>query len=191
METCADIPLGKKPLTVRIPAIILSYTGLSFNEKLLLGLDYSFQKKKGYTIMTNVEVGRLFRLNPNIVGYCRKSLVNKGFLCKYKRKYTLTSLWKSLPPSCDNREVFLPFEIYNHPDINTGSKLLWGEYNSMSKGKNEYFAKREYTAQRLGASVESISHWTKILYENNLLKSYFINTGYCTKQKVVITCSFR
>tara|TARA_R110001583_G_scaffold42166_1_gene134088 strand:+ start:68 stop:307 length:240 start_codon:yes stop_codon:yes gene_type:complete len=36
-----------KQLVLKIPATILSSNELSFNEKLILGLDYTYQSKKG------------------------------------------------------------------------------------------------------------------------------------------------
>ena len=77
-------------------------------------------------------------------------------------------------------------EIYNHKDLSTGAKLLWGEYNSLSKGRREYFAKRSYTSKRLYSSVESITNWTKELEGCQLLKEYRHRRGYCSSQKVII-----
>lgn len=178
-----------KQLVLRIPATILSSKELSLNEKLILGLDYTYQSKKGYTKLTNSKTGQLLCLHRNIVSYCRKNLVQKGFLLKQKTKYNLTGKHKELQTE-DQREVFLPFEIYNHDQLSTGAKLLWGEYNSISKGRREYFAKRSYTSSRLNASEESITNWTKQLEEYQLLKKYEHRTGFCTSQKVVITCEF-
>ena len=48
-----------KQLVLKIPATILSNTQLSFNEKLILGLYYSFQSKKGYNILSNIKVGQI------------------------------------------------------------------------------------------------------------------------------------
>ena len=179
-----------KQLVLKIPATILSNTQLSFNEKLILGLDYAFQSKKGYNILSNNKVGELLNLHTNIVSYCRKNLLQNKFLFRVKRKYTLTEKHKNTSTE-DKREVYLPFEIYNHKHLKTGSKLLWGEYNSISKGRREYFAKRNFTAKRLNASQESITNWTKQLNEHQLLKKYEHRTGYCTSQKVIITCEFK
>lgn len=178
-----------KQLVLKIPATILSSIELSFNEKLILGLNYTYQSKKGYTILNNSRTGQLFNLHPNIISYCRKSLVQKGYLLKDKTKYILTDKHKQYQPK-HKREIFLPFEIYNHKQLSTGAKLLWGEYNSFSKGRSEYFARRSYTSTRLNASEESITNWTKQLKEHQLLKKYEHRTGYCTSQKVIITCEF-
>lgn len=178
-----------KQLVLKIPATILSSKELSFNEKLILGLDYTYQSKKGYTKLTNSKTGQLLCLHPNIVSYCRKKLVQKEFLSKHKIRYTLTDKHKELQTE-DQREIFLPFEIYNHKHLTTGAKLLWGEYNSISRGRQEYFAKRSYTSTRINASEESITNWTKQLEEHQLLKKYEHRKGYCTSQKVIITCEF-
>ncbi|MBO3096816.1 hypothetical protein [Gelidibacter pelagius] len=179
-----------KQLVLKIPATILSDCQLSFNEKLILGLDYTFQSKKGYTQLSNSKIGQLLNLHINIVAYSRKNLVQMGFLLKEGRKYTLTDKHKQLEVD-DKREIYLPYEIYRHEDLLTGSKLLWGEYNSLSKGRREYFAKRSYTSRRMNASVESITNWTNQLNDYRLFKKYEHRKGYCTSQKVVITCEFK
>jgi len=181
---------NKRKLNILISANILSDRELSFNEKLILGLHYSLSKKRGYVSMTNVEIGKTLHLHPNIINYCHKSLIKKGFLQKEKRVYFLTDKLQELPNlSNDEREILLPVEIYAS-GLNTGAKLLWGEYNSLSKGINDYFAKRNYTARRLGASEQSITNWTKELEYNNLLSEYYHKSGYAVSQKVVVTCTF-
>lgn len=180
----------KRQLNVRIPANILADTDLSFNEKLILGLHYSLDKKRGYVSMTNVGIGKTLNLHPNIVNYCHKNLIKKGFLQKEKRVYTLTDKLQHLPNlSNDNREILIPVEIYSS-SLNTGAKLLWGEYNSISKGIKNYFAKREYTARRIGASEQSITNWTKELESNNFLSEYYHKSGYAVSQKIIVTCTF-
>lgn len=181
---------NKRKLNIRIPANILSDRELSFNEKLVSGLHYSLSEKRGYVSMTNVEIGKTLHLHPNIINSCHKHLIEKGFLQKEKRVYFLTDKLQGLPNlSNDDREILLPVEIYSS-GLNTGAKLLWGEYNSLSKGVNSYFAKRDYTARRLGASEQSITNWTKELENNNLLSEYYHKSGYAVSQKVVVTCSF-
>ena len=178
-----------KQLVLRIPATILSNEALSFNEKLILGLDYTYHFKKGYNRLNNSTTGQLLCLHQNIISYSRKRLVQKGFLSKQNTKYTLTDKYKEIQVF-DQREVLLPFEIYHHQYLSTGAKLLWGEYNSISMGRREYFAKRSYTSSRLNASEESITNWTKQLEEHQLLKKYEHRIGFCTNQKVIITCEF-
>jgi len=189
-----------KKLSIDIPFEILSNKELSLNEKLVLGLDFSLKNKRGFNQLTNKKIGELLNLHPNIVGDCRKNLLEKQYLIKEKRKYFLTDCYKAIQESVindkdkigekDRRNIKLPVEIYNNQELKTGEKLLWGEYNSISKGIIEYFARREYTANRIGVSVESISKWTKSLYEKNMLVEYKVISGYCTHRKIVITCSF-
>lgn len=188
-----------RKLIIEIPFEILMNSELSLNEKLLLGLDFSLTKKLGFNQITNKGVGELFNLHPNIVGDCRKSLLEKGYLVKEGRKYFLTDHYKTVHKSeeslentknKDQRNIKLPIEIYSNKELKTGEKLLWGEYNSISKGEKEYFAKREHTANRLSVSVESISNWTKSLNEKGLFKKYQIVTGYHTHQRKIITCRF-
>jgi len=180
----------KRQLNIRIPANILGDIDLSFNEKIILGLHYSLSKKRGYVSMNNVEIGKILNLHPNIINYCHKNLIEKGFLYKEKRVYTLTDKVQEIKnPSGDNREILLPPEIYSSK-MNTGAKLLWGEYNSISKGIKNYFAKREYTARRIGASEQSITNWTKELESNNFLSEYYHKSGYAVSQKIIVTCTF-
>lgn len=189
-----------KKLTIEIPFEILSNKELSFNEKLVLGLDFSLKKKLGFNQMTNKKIGEFLNLHSNIVGNCRRNLVEKQYLIKEGRKYFLTDHYKTIEESeidddnkienKDRRNIKLPFEIYHHQELKTGEKLLWGEYNSISKGEKEYFAKREYTANRLNVSIESITNWTKALNEKGLFKKYQIVTRYYTHQRRIITCSF-
>ncbi len=181
----------KRQLNIRIPANILGDIGLSFNEKIILGLHYSLSKKRGYVSMNGVEIGKTLNLHPNIINYCHKNLIEKGFLYKEKRVYTLTDKVQEIKnPSGDNREILLPPEIYSSK-MNTGAKLLWGEYNSISQGVKTYFAKREYTARRIGASEQSITNWTKELADNKFLREYYHKTGYAVSQKIVETCIFK
>ncbi|MEC3876026.1 hypothetical protein [Chryseobacterium salviniae] len=183
-------------LTIEIPFEILSSSELSLNEKLLLGLDFSLRSKLGFNQLTNKDVGKLFKLHPNIIGDCRKNFVEKGYLMKEGRKYFLTDYYKTAEESeeiqenKDQRNIKLPFEIYTNKVLKTGEKLLWGEYNSISKGVKEYFASREYTANRLNVSVESVTNSTKSLNEKGLFKKYEIVTGYYTHQRKIITCRF-
>lgn len=182
---------GKKPMVVEIPFYILSNISLSLNEKLIYGLDYSFAKKLGFNIMSSKDISQLLNIHQNIVGKCRKNLIELGFLRKDGRKYFLED--KSIGSEnkdTDRRNIVLPIEVYSTKILKTGEKLLWGEYNSISKGTRYYFAKREYTANRLGISVESVSKWSKSLYTNGFLDEYELKSGYCTHQRKIITCRF-
>ena len=195
-----ELKTSKRPLAIEIPYEILSSEELSLNEKLILGLDFSFGKKLGFSQMSNLEIGKLLNLHPNIVGNCMRNLLIKQYLMKEGRKYFLTDHYKTenesemsnveKPENKDHRNIKLPFEIYTDNRLKTGEKLLWGEYNSISKGEIVYFAKREYTAKRLNVSIESISNWTKSLFEKEFLREYNLVTGYCTHQRKIITCRF-
>ncbi|WP_374465647.1 hypothetical protein [Chryseobacterium sp.] len=186
-------------LIIEIPFEILMNSELSLNEKLFLGLDFSLKNKLGFNQVTSKDVGKLFNLHPNIVGDCRKSLLEKGYLLKEGRKYFLTDYYKTVEESeesqentknKDRRNIKIPFEVYSNRALNKGEKLLWGEYNSISKGVKGYFASREYTANRLNVSVESVTNWTKSLNEKGLFKKYEIVSGYYTHQRKIITCRF-
>jgi len=185
-------------INLEIPFDILSDKELSLNEKLLLGLDYSLKKKLGFNQITNLEIGNLLNVHPNIIGSCRKKLVQKEYVIKKGRRYILqernnsekTSDNSSQLELKDKRNIRIPFEIYHHPELKTGEKLLWGEYNSISKGEKYYYAKREYTANRLGVSVESVSNWTTSLHKKGCFSKYEIISGYYTHQRKIITCRF-
>lgn len=154
----------------------------------ILALDFTLSKKRGYNQLSNAQVGLLLHLHQNIVSYCRKNLVTLGYLKKEKSKFILTDKFKE-NTVFDLRDIILPYQVYNCK-MNTGAKLLWGEYNSMKKGKKAYFACREYSANRLNCSVESISNWTKQLFEMGFLKHYEVISGYEKKIKIVMTKEF-
>lgn len=190
-----------KRLNLKVSPFILTNRELSDNEKLILSLDYTFSLKMGLNSMTNVDIGELLSLHPNIVGLCRKSLLNKGYLIKDnedKRIHLLTDKLKSVELPIVNEEkrtkynsvCILPFEIYNHNDITTGAKLLWGEYNTLSKTKKGYFKERLTTAKIMNVSVGSITNWTKQLSIYGLLEEYEIKSEYYKKQKIVRTVEF-
>lgn len=177
-------------LIVVVPAEVLSSEELSFNEKILLGLDFTFKQKLGFNMLTNKEVGKLFNIHPNIVSSCRKNLVENGYLTKEKRKYLLTDkiFEEQKNNKIDKRSILIPNPVYSLK-IPTGAKLLWGEYNSFSEGLDSYDASREFTSNRLKSSRESITNWTKILEENNLITVRYI-FGYGFNQKEVTTYRF-
>ncbi len=190
-----------KRLSIKVSSKILTNRELSDNEKLILSLDYTFDLKKGYTIYTNVDIGKLLSLHPNIVGLCRKSLIKKGYLVndiENKQIHRLTNKLKSVEfliiDEKKNKkyitECVLPFEIYNHRELTTGAKLLWGEYNTLSKSPDGYVKKRATTAKIMNVSVGSISNWTKQLLIQQFLSEYEVKSEYRTKQKVVRTIEF-
>ena len=178
----------KNDILLKIPCKLLSNDELSLNDKLILGMDYTFSLKFGNNSMNNKQISELFHLHINIVRECRKKLLNKGYITKDSHTFFFTSkIEESVTSMEDKRTIYIPFCIYNHPKLRTGEKLLWGEYNSFSKGEKAYFASRDYTAKRLNVSKESITNWTKFLEQENLISLRY-NIGYCTNQKIVTTC---
>ncbi|HFK5508608.1 TPA: hypothetical protein ACGZ9G_003746, partial [Elizabethkingia anophelis] len=128
-----------KKIVLKIPFQILLNPELSLNEKLVLGLDFSLAGKLGFNQMSHTEVGKQLNLHSNIVGSCRRSLVKRGLLIKEGKKYTIRFDFLSMMDgkdlsSLDKRDLKIPYEIYNNSDLKTGEKLLWSEYNSISKG---------------------------------------------------------
>ncbi len=178
-----------KKYSLLIPSKILTDYSLSFNDKLILGFDFYFVDKMEHNRLLNTEISELLHLHKNIVSRSRKHLIEVGILRKQNRIYYLNDIDLFVEKG-DARDVVIPYWIYNNKNLSTGSKLLWGEYNSISKGKKSYFASREFTANKLGCSVQSVSKWTKELDDNNLLKSYKVVAGYGTKQKRIVTCTF-
>lgn len=190
-----------KRLNIKVSPKILTNRELSDNEKLILSLDYTFDLKKGYTIYTNVDIGKFLSLHPNIVRLCRKSLIKKGYLVvdkENKQIHRLTDKLKSSEFLIINEkeqtefktECVLPYEIYHNRELTTGAKLLWGEYNALSKTPDGYVKKRETTAKIMNVSVGSISNWTKQLLMQQFLSEYEVKSEYRTKQKVVRTIEF-
>lgn len=184
-----------KKLNIKVPPAILTNRELSITEKLILALDYSFSLKNGFNILTHIDVAELLQLHKNTVQKSRKRLIENGYLVKDtedKRKFILTDKLKDVEIPLvngkkDNRTIIIPFDIYNHPDLQEGSKLLWGEYSSMSKTEKGHFQKRETTAKRLNVSTDSVTNWTKELDKYGFLDEYTIKSGYHTKQKIVRT----
>lgn len=172
-------------ITIKIPSQILSNTELTNNQKIILGLDYTLSLKKGFNKLTNTQISKMLNIHPNIVCKSRKSLVNQNYLKKEKAIYQLTDRYKSFKVK-DKRQIILVDYIYTNKHLSTGSKLLWGEYNSFCRTNENYFGSREFTSVRLGCSKESISNWTKELLNEGLI-DYQLKSGYCTKQKVVVT----
>ncbi|TXK78910.1 hypothetical protein [Mesonia sp. K4-1] len=180
---------GKKQLTLRIPVEILAEAELSLNEKYLLGIDFNLLEKEGYNCYTNKAIGQTLQLHPNLVSKARKQLVNKGFLHREGRKYYLSDLAQNYLDQNDMMAYIYPW-VYQNEQLSTGAKLLYGEYNSISRSQRNYFASRQYSADKLNVSVESITNWTKQLYQEGCLDCYYHNRGYYRNQKVVRTSGF-
>ena len=177
-----------KQLSLVIPAVILENEGLGLNEKLLLGLDYTLTVlKDGENRLSNVELSDLFQIHVNTVSSCRSRLVKDGYLLKNGRSYVLN--WEVFDKGTyeDSRDIMLNYRVYCSHLLSSGAKLLWGEYNSLSMGKNEYFASREFTSNRLKVSEQSISKWTKVLFDKGFLKVYRLERSYEKSRKVVVT----
>lgn len=177
-----------KQLSLSIPGKLLS-SGLTLNQKYILGLDFSLKEKFGYNSYSHKEVSKMISIHPNIIGNSRKALIELNLLEKKGRKYFLTQ--KSLKFLEDDKgQIVLPFDLYTISDLNTGAKLLWGVYNFISRGFRDYFALRETTAAKMNVSVGSITNWTKELNQKGLFKMYGHKNGYCTSQAVLVTCTF-
>ena len=171
---------------------ILENKELTSLEKVILSLGYSYSIKKGYNLLTNVELGELLCMNENTIGKSRKSLIEKGYETKEKSKpykYYITDKYKETKPK-DKRDLIILPEVYSK-NITVGSKLLWAEYNSLSnKGKGESFAKREYLAERLNCSLDSITNWYNELIENELISDTKLLGGAGKRQRRVKTVDF-
>jgi len=176
-----------RQLSLVLPSKILSKTSLTLNDKIVIGFDFALLQKLGYNNYTNNHLSSFLNLHVNSISNSRKVLVEKGYLIKIGRKYQLTN--KSLKIlEGDNQRIYLPFEIYNLKTIKSGEKLLWGLYNSVSRGYKDYFAKRVTTANNMAMSVETVTKYTKCLDRVGLLKLYKHNFGYCSSQTVIVTC---
>ncbi|WP_339650569.1 hypothetical protein [uncultured Salegentibacter sp.] len=162
-----------KQINLSIPGEILCRRDLTINQKLILGLDYALHKKLGYNSYSSKEVGKMLKINTTYVSLCRKQLEEKGLLKKNGRSFCLT-------------RKALDFEKKSRFQYAVLKDLL----NHLSRGFREYFAKRKTTASKLAISVEAISKWNRELHEAGLFAEYTHNSGYCTKQAVIITCSF-
>ncbi len=176
-----------RQLTLVIPSKLLTEQSLSNNDKLVLGVDLALKDKLGYNSYKNDYLSKLFSLHVNSISKSRRALVQQEFLKKTGREYQLTEKSVKLL-ECSNQSVHLPYDVYNLKIIKSGEKLLWGLYNSVSRGFKDYFAKRETTARQLAISVETVTKYTKSLNHAGLLKLYKHNFGYCSSQTVIVTC---
>ena len=180
-----ELPL----FNIKIPKGIISNKDLTDLEKLLLSIDYTLREgKEGYNSYFNTDIAKMLNVHHPQISTARKNLLKSGFYKKEGRKYTLTKHLDSFVGK-DDRDLLLVPEVYQMK-LDAGAKLLWAEYNSLSKTKGGYFAKREYTAEKLGCSKTSISNWTKKLREKELLELYEIKSGYGSKRRIVRTKTF-
>lgn len=177
-----------RQLNLSIPGEILSRQDLTPNQKLILGLDFALLKKLGFNSYTSSKVAKMLHINSTYISLCRNQLIEKDLLRKIGRRYFLTANALDLQKTSAFHYTVLS-DLLNQK-IGTGAKLLWSVYNSLSRGVENYFAKRETTACKLGVSVGAISKWNRELNSAGLFTEYIHKSGYCTKQTVIVTCCF-
>jgi len=170
-----------------IPAPILEMD-LSNNEKIVLGFIYSMCNIGGFMNMSYKRIANYLNLSSNTISTTMKQLVELTFIQKLDKGYVLSNEVVEAIDLRKERTILLPFEIFNSK-LNAGAKILWGEYNSISKGVKPYYASRQYTAQRLHMNKSSISSWTTVLKDKQFL-TYELYSGYKFRKKVVITTIF-
>lgn len=159
------------------------------NEKIVLGFICSLNNIGNITSMSNKRIAEYLCLSENTVSTTLKSLQQHTFIEKKLKGYVLSEEAQQSIDSSKERLIVLPFEIF-HSQLPSGAKLLWGEYNSFSKGENVYFASRKFVSERLRISESSISNYTTLLYDNNFLIKNELFSGYKFKKRSVITTKF-
>ena len=177
-----------RQINLSIPGEILSRQDLTLNQKLLLGLDFALHKKLGFNSYSNRKVEEMLKTNSTYISLCRHQLVEKGLLKKVGRRYYLTD--KALDVQKSSAFHYTVLRDLLNQDIGVGAKLLWSVYNQLSQGFRNYYKKRKTTAAVLGISIEAVSKWNRELNDAGLFAQYRHNSGYCTKQTVIVTCSF-
>ena len=177
-----------KYFNILIPSEILELQ-ITTNEKIVLGFIYSLNNIGGITTMSNKRIANYLCLNENTISTTLKSLQQLTFIEKQLKGYVLSEEVKQSVLSSKERSILIPFEIF-HSMLPSGAKLLWGEYNSLSKGEKVYFANRKYVSDRLRISVSSISNYTTLLFDNQFLIKNELFSGYEFKKRSVITCKF-
>lgn len=176
-----------KSFNLLIPAPILEME-LSNNEKIVLGFIYSMCNIGGYMNMSYKRIANYLNLSNNTISTTMKQLVELTFIQKTDKGYILSNEVVEAIDLRKERTILLPFEIFNSK-LNAGAKILWGEYNSISKGKKPYYASRQYTAKRLHMNKSSISSWTTLLKDKQFL-THELYSEYKFRKKVVITTIF-
>ena len=180
----------KKEIGLVIPTSILESKGLKPSDKLVFGLHYAYFKKKGTTTITQKEMGEILNLHANMVSKSNKilednQLIKQGNYGFEVVKHFLDQLEKVEKTT---EEIILPFEVYSKK-LNSGAKLLWGEYNRYKDTEGGYFVKRETTANNIGSSKASVSNWTRELAVEDMLQ-YDIDYGRKGSQRTVRTKNF-
>ena len=157
-----EITQRGKHFHILIPSEILELK-ISNNEKIVLGFIYSLNKIGGITTMSNKRIAEYLCLTENTISTTLKKLQELTYVEKESKGYVLSEEVQQSLNSSGERSISLPFEIF-HSKLPGGAKLLWGEYNSLSKGEKVYHASREYIRKRLQISESSISNYTTLLY---------------------------
>jgi len=186
-----QINKAEKQLILSIPSTIISlpYKQLSYCGKLIHGITFKLHEKDNCNSYSNKDIASMLNINVKAVSKSRKQLVLLGIEKKVGRKYSVAIDFKSSNKG-DKRDIYIPYEVYNS-NLSAGAKVLWGEYNSFSKGEHDYFAKRDTTCNKIGCSKTSISNWTKDLFNGGFLEDYYVKSGYCSNQKIVVTKKFK
>ncbi len=186
-ENWENTEKGKR-FNILIPSEILELN-ITTNEKIVLGFICSLDNKAGITTMSNKRIAKYLCLSENTISTTLKSLQELTFIEKQSKGYVLSEEVQKASFSSGERSILLPFEIF-HSKLPSGAKLLWGEYNSFSKGEKVCTAGRKYISERLKISESSISNYTTLLYDNQFLVKNEIFSGYKFKKRGVVTKKF-
>jgi len=172
-----------------IPAPILEMD-LSFNSKIILGLIHTSVKKIGEMRMTNKRIAKYLCLSENTVSTTMRNLIELTFIEKRDKGYILSNEVVEAVESRKERAILLPFEIF-HSKLPPGAKILWGEYNSLSKGVKPYNKTNEFISKRLNIGKSTITMFTKRLHKDGFLTKYDVYSDYEFKERIVITKIFK
>lgn len=174
-----------KHFNILIPSDVLELK-ITTNEKIVLGFIYSLNNIGQITTMSNKRIAEYLCLSENTISTTLKSLQQLTFIEKLSKGYVLSEEVQQSVNSSKERSILLPFEVF-HSKLPSGAKLLWGEYNSLSKGERAYFGSRKYISGRLRISESSISNYTTLLYDNQFLIKNELFSGYKFKKRSVVT----
>ncbi|MBW4360660.1 helix-turn-helix domain-containing protein [Flavobacterium taihuense] len=177
-----------KHFNILIPSEILELK-ITTNEKIVLGFIYSLNNIGHITTMSNKRIAEYLCLSENTISTTLKSLQQLTFIEKQPKGYVLSEEVQQSVNSSKERSILLFFEVF-HSKLPSGAKLLWGEYNSLSKGEKVYFGSRKYVSGRLRISESSISNYTTLLYDNQFLIKNELFSGYKFKKRSVVTKKF-
>lgn len=177
-----------KNYNLLIPALVLEGEW-TYIKKMMLGFVFTSMKKNGELRMTNKRIGKFLSVNENTVSTTIRSLIKDGFIEQKDKGYVLDDEFVEEIKKRKGRTILLPFEVFNSK-LNAGAKILWGEYNSLSKGQIPYKYGREFISKQLNMSESSISTWNTLLYDNDFLTTYEVFSGYKFKKMIIITKKF-